>query len=67
LTGVGDIGGFGVSSDFAWELMGTVNYRINDRTSVSVGYRYYDVDYKDDGFVFDAAQYGPIIGSSFRF
>jgi hypothetical protein len=67
LTGVGDIGGFGVSSDFAWQLMGAVNYRINDRFSFSVGYRHYGVDYQKDGFVYDAAQSGPIIGSLIRF
>ena len=54
---------FGIGSDLAWQLMGTVNYRINSRFSLSVGYRHYDVGYEDDGFIFDAAQSGPIVGT----
>ena len=66
-TGLSDVGGFGISSNRVWQLMGTINYRINDQVSVSVGYRHYEMDYDHDGFVFDADQSGPIVGTSIRF
>jgi hypothetical protein len=66
-TAVGDIGGLGIGSDLAWQLMGTVNYKFSDMVSVSAGYRHYSMDYDKGGFVFDADQSGPIIGTSIRF
>ena len=67
LVGYADVGGFGLSSDLTWQAMGSVNYRLNDRFSLVVGYRYYAIDYSHDGFVFDVAQYGPLIGTAIRF
>ena len=66
LTGYADVGGFGVSSDLTWQALATADYRLNDRFSLVVGYRYYAIDYSDDGFVFDIAQHGPVIGAAIR-
>ncbi|MEP9388851.1 hypothetical protein ABLE71_16600 [Mesorhizobium sp. KR9-304] len=62
-----DIGGFGVGADLDWQALGTLQYRYNDSVTLEAGYRYLDVDYDNDGFVFDVAMHGPIIGASFRF
>ena len=67
LAGAADIGGFGVASDFTWQLLGTLGYRFNDRFAARAGYRHLDVDYEDDGFVWDLELSGPILGASFRF
>jgi hypothetical protein len=67
LTGYGDVGGFGVSSDLTWQAMAAVNYRFNDRIALTAGYRYYAIDYDHDGFVFDVSQYGPLIGTAITF
>ena len=67
LAGAAEIGGFGVASDFTWELLGTLGYRFNDRFAARAGYRHLDVDYEDDGFVWDVDLSGPIVGASFRF
>jgi hypothetical protein len=67
LAGAADIGGFGVASDFTWQLLGTLGYRFNDRFSARAGYRHLAVDYEDDGFVWDVDLSGPIVGASFRF
>jgi opacity protein-like surface antigen len=63
----GDIGGFGVSSDFTWQAFARVNYDISDRFSVVFGYRHLDVDFEDDGFTYDVATSGPALGVSLRF
>jgi hypothetical protein len=67
LAGAADIGGFGVASDFTWQLLGTLGYRFNDWFSARAGYRHLDVDYENDGFVWDVEMSGPIVGAIFRF
>jgi opacity protein-like surface antigen len=64
----GDVGGFGVAADLDWQVVGTVQYHVDDSIALEAGYRYLAVDYDDDdGFLFDVAMHGPIIGASFRF
>ena len=60
----GDIGGFGVESDLTWMVMGTAGYSINQTVDLCVGYQHLDVDYEDDGFVYDAATSGLAVGLS---
>jgi opacity protein-like surface antigen len=67
LTSWGMIGGFGVSSDFTWDVMGGLGYQASDSISLVAGYRAMGVDYRNDGFVFDVTQDGPILGAVFRF
>jgi hypothetical protein len=66
-TAWGMIGGFGVSSEFMWDVMGALGYQFTESFSVIAGYRGLGVDYHDDGFVYDVTQHGPIIGAVFRF
>lgn len=61
------IGGFGVGSDFMWDVNVNLGYRWTDTFSTTLGYRYLDVDYEDDGFLYDVAQNGPVLGLSWRF
>jgi hypothetical protein len=65
--GYGDLGGFGISSDFTWQLLGTIGYEIGGGTVLRFGYRHLDVDFEneDDGFVFDADTGGWILGVTF--
>lgn len=67
LTGWGMIGGFGVSSDFAWDAFGGVGYELSDSVSLVVGYRAISVDYQNDDFKFDVTEYGPLLGAVFTF
>ncbi|ANT61800.1 hypothetical protein AYJ57_15125 [Salipiger sp. CCB-MM3] len=65
--GAADIGGFGVGSDFEWSLMAGVSYAFAEDFSLAFGWRVLDVDYDDDGVVYDTTQSGPILGVTFRF
>jgi len=60
----GDIGGFGVGSDFAWQLVPGVEWMPSDRLSALAGYRILSMDYenKDDGFKYDVTVSGPALG-----
>ena len=61
------IGGFGVSSDVDWDVMGGIGYDFNTTFIMVAGYRALGVDYSHDGFAFDVVQQGPILGLGFRF
>lgn len=67
VTGWALAGGFGVSSKFMWDVMGSVGYDFNDTFSMTAGYRGVGVDYHNDGFVYDVVQSGPILGFVFKF
>ncbi len=67
LSGFLIIGGFGAGSDFIWDINANLGYRWGEIFSTTIGYRYLDVDYEDDGFLYDVAQHGPTLGLSWRF
>ena len=55
-------GGFGVSSDSLWDLYVSLGYQWSDSFSTTLGYRYFDVSYEDDGFMVDMAFDGALVG-----
>jgi opacity protein-like surface antigen len=67
----GDVGGFGVGSDFAWQAAAFVSWQATDAIHVIGGYRYIDMDYEDgEGtslFKYDMAISGPVLGVAFTF
>lgn len=67
LSGKTDIGGFGVGSDFAWSLQGTLGYQFTERVSAEFGYRYLDTDYQNGRFVYDVAEMGFYTGLNIEF
>lgn len=67
VMGQADIGGFGVGSDLTWSVLATMNYVVNDRLSLSAGYKHLAVDYDHDGYVFDVDLSGPVLGVTYRF
>jgi len=67
----GNVGGFGVGSDFTWGAMGTIGYRFRlfseeHNARVAAGYRALYQDYTDgsgdDKFKWDVTFHGPILG-----
>jgi hypothetical protein len=67
----GDIGGFGVGSDFAWQGLGTLRWQTSERVGVLAAYRYIEMDY-DTGkgagsFEYDMSLSGPALGVVFTF
>jgi len=66
----GDIGGFGVGSDFSWQAIGLVEWKPFEHVSFLAGYRALDINYEDgsgnDYFKFDATVHGPMLGLNFK-
>lgn len=67
----GDVGGFGVSSDFTWSASGLLGYSFSDLISVWAGYRGLGVDYESGSgssrFNYNVTMHGPIVGLGFHF
>jgi hypothetical protein len=66
-SGILAIGGFGAGSDSMWDANINLGYQWTKSISTTIGYRYLDVDYNNDGFIYDVSQDGPILGLSWRF
>lgn len=67
----GDIGGFGLGSDFAWQGLATVRWQTSPRVGWLFAYRYIDMDYENgsgsEAFKYDMAISGPALGVAFTF
>jgi hypothetical protein len=67
----GDLGGFGVGSDFTWQLQGYAGYRFSELFQLSAGYRILSTDYDtgdyEDQFIFNVNEFGPVIRFGFNF
>ncbi len=67
IDGGAGLGGFGIGSDLFYELYGGIGYQLTNAIGTSIGYRMFDVDYEDSGFVYDARQQGWQLGLSWAF
>jgi hypothetical protein len=70
LTAEGNVGGFGVGSDLAWNVQGFLGYRISLfglPTTLAAGYRALHQDYDHNNFKWDVTMYGPVLGAVLRF
>lgn len=68
----GDAGGFGVSSDFTWNVQGGLMWDATDYLSLVFQYRALSVDYSTgtvgtpDRFAYNTITHGPLFGLAFR-
>ena len=70
-VGRGDVGGFGLGSDLAWQAMALFEWRISQHFGTAFGYVILDIDYDDgngsDYFLYDIAAQGPMAAVTFTF
>jgi hypothetical protein len=65
VTGYADAGGGG--SNFTYQILGIGGVDIHKHYALAFGYRYLNVDYDKDHFLFDTAMKGPLFGFAFKF
>lgn len=65
ISGWGLVGTGGANID--WDVAANIGYQFNDTISAVAGYRAVGVNYRNDGFVFDTVQQGPILGMTVKF
>jgi hypothetical protein len=69
----GDVGGFGIQSDFSTAIEVGALYDINENWQVDLRFKSLWVDYEEgtegtqDYFAYDTANFGPIIGITYKF
>ena len=67
----GDIGGFGVGSQFAWQGIAELRWQVKPNIGILGAYRYIDMDYSAGTgptyFLYDMAISGPALGVAFAF
>jgi len=68
---VGDIGGFGIGSDLAWQINPFVGYQFSKLFEIDLAYRWLAMDYETgsdaDYFLYDMVISGPELGLLFHF
>ena len=66
-----DVGGFGIGSQFSWQLQPDIAYRASKLLQIGLGYRYLFMNYNNgsgsDRFYYDMEEYGPQIRIGFNF
>jgi len=69
LTGYGDVGGFGVGAHSDWQVLGTIDYTLNQSWNLHLGYRSlnFNITGSQGRFGFDVHMRGPILAGTFRF
>lgn len=67
LTGIADVGGFGVGSRLTAQGVAAVGYNWNANWSSSIGYRVLYTDYRAGGFSYRVTQHGPFTTLSYKF
>lgn len=67
----GDYGGFGLASDYAWQVFPFVGYRFSQLFELGLGYRVlamkYETGSEGEEFIYDMTTFGPQIGLAFHF
>lgn len=69
----GDAGGFGIgsASDLTWQVLGGIDYKLSENTTLNAGYRYVDLDYSRGSganeFGIDLKAQGPYLGLTILF
>jgi hypothetical protein len=67
----GDIGGFGLGSDFTWQLQAYAGYRFSRLFQLSAGYKILSIDYDKgvdaDRFIYNVDTFGPVLRLGFNF
>lgn len=63
----GDLGGFGVTSDLSWQLLGTIQYEVSDHWLLGGGWRHFSAEQDKNGFKIDMTMSGPFLAFGYRF
>jgi hypothetical protein len=67
----GDVGGFGIGSDFTWQAQAYIGYRFSKLFQTTFGYRYIAIDYDKgegkDRFLYDIDTFGAVLRFGFNF
>jgi hypothetical protein len=58
VTAKGDVGGFGIGSDFTWQAEAAFGWQLTHRIFAEAGYRALGIDYEDNGLTYNTITHG---------
>ena len=61
VSGYGDLGGILFGSDVTWQAATSVDYQLNRKMSLGLGWRYLKINYDAGDFLYNVHQSGPLI------
>jgi hypothetical protein len=65
----GDLGGFGIGSDFTWQIQGYAGYQFSKLFRLTTGYKVIGINYDkgtgEDHFLYNVKTFGPVIKLGF--
>jgi hypothetical protein len=68
---LGEIGGFGIGSDLAWQMQVYAGYQFSKLFQITGGYRIISLDYEtgtgQDRFMYNVDTSGPVVRFGFNF
>jgi hypothetical protein len=67
LTAYADVGGFGVGANVDWQLVGTIDYKVNSKIDLHAGFRTLNFNYDGPRANFKVHMYGPILSGTYHF
>jgi len=62
----GDVGGFGVGSQFTWQALAGLGATLGQRWRLDLGYRALSIDFDDDDLEYDVLAQGPVLGLAWK-
>jgi hypothetical protein len=67
LSGMANVGGFGVGTELTWEAIATIDYRFNETVALRLGYRVLSMDLAMRELELDVLLHGPVLGLAITF
>jgi len=67
VTVLGDVGGWNATSKLDYQFGGLLGYKFHPKWTVSAGYRYLFVDYRNGGSLYSVVTSGAVLGVTYRF
>lgn len=65
ITALGDVGGWNATAKLDYQFAGVLNFKISPRWTISPGYRYLFVDYRNGKSIYNMVTPGAVIGLTY--
>lgn len=66
ITTLGDVGGWNATAKLDYQFAGLLNFNVHPKWTISAGYRYLFVDYRNGGGIYNMVTDGAIIGVTYH-
>jgi hypothetical protein len=65
ITALGDVGGWNATAKLDYQFAGLLNFKVSPKWTISSGYRYLSVDYRNRNSIYNMVTSGAVIGLTY--